>query len=77
MKTKNTSRVADVDIEKCIRQSGVGRFDLIIMASRRAREIRKQHKTSELFEHQHTPVTALLEIQEGLIDFTEYAAKIK
>jgi DNA-directed RNA polymerase subunit K/omega len=74
---KRSSRVEQVDIEKCIRNSGVGRFDMILMAAARAREIRKQHKTSQEFEHLHTPVTALLEIQAGPIETQEYLAKIK
>jgi DNA-directed RNA polymerase omega subunit len=74
---KRTSRVEQIDIEKCVKNSGVGRFDLILMAAARAREIRKQHKTSQEFEHTHTPVTALLEIQANPIDIEEYLAKIK
>ena len=74
---KRTSRVEQIDIEKCVRNSGNGRFDMILMAAARAREIRKQHKTSQEFEHTHTPVTALLEIQAGPIDVKEYIAKIK
>jgi DNA-directed RNA polymerase omega subunit len=74
---KRSSRVEQIDIEKCVRNSGGGRFDMILMAVARAREIRRQHKSSLEFEHLHTPVTALLEIQEGTIDVNEYVAKIK
>ena len=74
---KRSSRVEQIDIEKCVRNSGGGRFDLILIAAARAREIRKQHKSSLEFEHLHTPVTALLEIQAGPIDVKEYIAKVK
>jgi DNA-directed RNA polymerase omega subunit len=41
------------------------RFDMVIAASLRAKEIRRNNKESHKFEHTHPVVTALLEIQDG------------
>ena len=60
------SRGTEIDTTKCVEQVG-NRFDLVLIASARAREIRRRNKNSERFEHTHTPVSALLEIQEGKI----------
>lgn len=46
------------------------------MASQRAREIKQGNMHSQQFHHTHTPVTALLEIQEGKID-PKWQQKIK
>ena len=70
------SRGSQIDTEKCVRLSGNGRFDLVIQAAQRAREIKQQNKHSTRDEHLHGPVTALLEIQSGKID-QDYALKIK
>ncbi len=63
--TKYVSRGEAIDTEKCVRVSGGNRFDLIIMASQRAREIKQRNPNSVRMEHHHSPVTALLEIQSG------------
>ena len=75
MSTK-VSRGSQIDMEKVIRQSGHGRFDMIIQASQRAREIKQQNRHSTRDEHIHGTVTALLEIQSGKVD-QDYALKIK
>ena len=73
--TKFVSRARQVDIDKCAESAG-GRFDLVIMAAARSREIRRQHQSSPLHEHQHSNITALLEFQNGELDQT-YMEKIK
>lgn len=62
---KYTSRGPQLDIDKTVQESGGNRFDLIIAASARARQIRKQNQSSDRFEHTHPCMTALLEFQEG------------
>jgi len=59
------SRGPNVDTEKCVELSGGNRFNLVIMAAARAREIKRQQASSQRFEHIHTSVTALLEFQNG------------
>jgi DNA-directed RNA polymerase omega subunit len=63
-------------MEKVIRQSGHGRFDMVIQATQRAREIKQQNKHSTKEEHLHGPVTALLEIESGKVD-QDYALKVR
>jgi len=69
-------RGASIDTEKCVAESGGNRFNLVIMASQRAREIKQRNQHSMKEEHLHGVVTALLEIQEGKVD-REYYKKIK
>lgn len=62
------SRGALIDTEKCVAEAGGNRFDLVIMASQRAREIKQRNQHSVKHEHLHGVVTALLEIQDGDVD---------
>jgi DNA-directed RNA polymerase omega subunit len=73
---KTASRSLEVDVEKCVAQVG-SRFDMIVLAAARSREIRQLNKNSEQYEHQHTSITALLEIQEGKIDIENLVKKVK
>jgi DNA-directed RNA polymerase subunit K/omega len=77
MKKLIPSRGPEIDREKCTRNMGTGMYDMILAASARAREIRRKHKSSDKYEHTHTVVTALLEIQHGEIDGQEYFLKVK
>jgi DNA-directed RNA polymerase omega subunit len=72
---KTLSRGPSVDTEKCVTHVG-GRFDLVLIATARAREIRRQHSASDKREHVHSTVTALLEIQEGKVG-REYLKRVK
>ena len=73
VKPRIASRGPLVDTELCTKQVGNARFNLVLIASERLREMRKQHKDSGKYI---TPVEALLEIQEGKINAEEYLAKI-
>lgn len=73
---RSQSRGTEVDLEQCVETSGGNRFDLVIMASARARELSQLNHHSERHEHRHTPVTALLDIQEGKVG-REYLRKVK
>jgi len=70
------SRASQLDTQKCVEHAGGNRFNLIIMASARAREIRRQHASSQKLEHVHSTVTALLEFQNGQLG-PDYMKKIK
>jgi len=66
---KDLSRTTQVDVGQVFQNSrlqGLGRYETIIAAAQRAREIRKTHATSQQFHHTHPINTALLEIQTGL-----------
>ena len=73
---KTVSRGPSLDTDKCVEQSGGNRFNLVIMAAARSREIRRQNRESDKFEHIHSNVTALLEFQDGKYD-SEYLKRIK
>jgi DNA-directed RNA polymerase subunit K/omega len=77
MKTMIQSRGPSIDRELLVEKSGNNMYNLIIAGAIRAREIRRQHKTSERFEHLHPIVTTMLEIQEGKIDPIEYLKRVK
>ena len=70
------SRGTQLNTDTCVTNSGGNRFNLVIMAAARSRELRKQHITSHKFEDVHTIVTALLEFQEGTLG-PSYMQKIK
>jgi DNA-directed RNA polymerase omega subunit len=70
------SRGPGIDTELCVENVGSGRFDLVLIATARAREIRRQHRESDKREHIFPIVTALQEIQEGKIG-KEYLSKVR
>ena len=76
MKTMILSRGPEVDMQQCVTNIGEGKYDLILVAAARAREIRRQNKDSDKFEHTHPCVTALLDIQAGRVGI-EYLKKVK
>ena len=75
MKDRKISRGSMVDTEKCISETGGNRFMTILMASARAREISRQHKSSEDPAHCYPIVSALIDCQEGRVG-QEYIKKI-
>ena len=73
---KVESRVTQLDNDKIVALSGGNRFNLVIMAAARSREIRRQNRDSMKFEHLHSNVSALLDFQNGTLG-AEYMKKIK
>mgnify|MGYP006276099111 CR=1 FL=1 len=67
------SRSAEIDTDKCVANAGANRFDMIIAASMRTRELKRQHKESG--KHVGS-IDALLEIQEGKLDVQKYLDKL-
>jgi len=61
------SRGTSIDTNKCVENVGGNKFDLVLAAAARAREIKRLNRNSKLFEHTHAVVTALLDVQEGKI----------
>jgi DNA-directed RNA polymerase omega subunit len=76
-KPLDLSRGTEIDMEKCVEAVGGNRFNLVLIASERARVIRRQHKESVTREHVYSIVTALDDIQRGTVDPTTYLAKVK
>jgi DNA-directed RNA polymerase omega subunit len=77
MKKLDLSRGTGIDTERCVENSGGNRFNLVLIASARAREIRRQHASSDKREHVHSIVTALEDIQAGQIEPLKYLSKVK
>ena len=74
--SKYTSRGPSLDLEKAVENAGGNRFNLVIMASARARSIKRGNQSSERFEHIHPAMTALIEFQDGKYD-ENYIKRIK
>ena len=74
MRPRQISRGPQIDTELCTRNVDDGRFNLVLVASERLRELRRQNKDSGKYI---TPVDALLDVQAGKVDATEYLAKIR
>jgi DNA-directed RNA polymerase omega subunit len=70
----STSRGPLVDTDKCVENIG-NRFDLVIAASARSREISRRNRASNQLQHRHPIVSALLDVQEGRIG-REYLKKV-
>jgi DNA-directed RNA polymerase omega subunit len=77
MSSRTLSRGTEIDTEKCVVEAGSNRFDLVLIAAVRAREIRRNNKGSNKFEHTHAIVTALQDIQAGTVDPRSYLARVK
>ena len=72
---KTFSRSSEVDTDKCVELAG-GRYNLVLMAATRSREIATRNRSSDRHEHLHPNITALLEIQEGKIG-QEYLKRVR
>ena len=70
------SRGPSIDTNECVELVGGNRFNLVLIAAARAREIKRQHRESDTREHVYSNITALLEIQEGKIG-AEYIKRIR
>jgi DNA-directed RNA polymerase subunit K/omega len=68
-KDKILSRGPDIDTQKCVRMVGDNKFVLVLVASQKARELRRHNHDD------HGCVSALLEIQQGRVDTQEYLNK--
>lgn len=75
MTNKKTSRGPRLDTNVCAELIG-NKFNLVLIAAVRARELAKAHKNAERTEQLNAPVTALLEVQEGKIG-KEYLKKVR
>jgi hypothetical protein len=68
------TRASEVDVEKCIDKTGFGRFDLVVAAAQRVRELKLRARESGAHV---TAVDALLEAQNGQLNVIDYMAKVK
>ena len=73
MKPRIDSRSPVVDTEACVDHAG-GRYDLVIAAAQRLRELKRQARETGRYV---TPIDALLEVQAGQLNIIDYMAKVK
>jgi DNA-directed RNA polymerase omega subunit len=59
------SRTPQIDIQTCTKNAGGNKYDLILIAAARAREMAQQNKKKGLHHEDPVPVSALLEVQNG------------
>jgi len=71
---KAKSMVSLVDINTCCEQVGNKRFDLVLIAAAKMREMRFHRMGTDKIT---TISEALIEIQEGRVNPTEYLRKIE
>jgi DNA-directed RNA polymerase omega subunit len=69
------SRGPEIDTEKCVENVGGNRFDLVLIGAVRAREISVKHRHDENTKQVNAPVSALLDVQSGLVG-REYLKKV-
>ena len=76
--TKKLSRASELDVEKCVANVGGSRFDLILLAAARSREISSKQRdgVAEGQEYWSPAMSALLEVQSGMTG-REYLKKVK
>ena len=67
------SRNTLIDTERCVTNAG-GRYDLVIAAAQRLREMKRRARETNDFV---TPIDALMEVQSGTFNMTDYLAKVK
>ncbi len=73
MTVRIESRNTMIDTERCVDQAG-GRYDLVIAAAQRLREMKRRARETNDFV---TPIDALMEVQSGTFNMTDYLAKVK
>jgi DNA-directed RNA polymerase subunit K/omega len=66
-KSEVLSRALSIDLEKCVEQAGGNRYNMVLMASARVRELRKQQAHSSQYKYIFPIITSLLDIQDGKV----------
>ena len=75
MKARIDSRGPQIDMEKCVRQAGGGRYDMVLIGAQRLRELKRVHRADTT--RYVTCVDALMEVQVGQVDLDDYLAKVQ
>jgi DNA-directed RNA polymerase subunit K/omega len=72
MKKLSESRSLLLDNDKCVEMAGGNKFDLVLIAAQRCRELRRADRLNGV----QAPLTSLLEIQSGKVG-KEYLKKLR
>lgn len=73
---KSASRGPEIDTHTCVDAVGGSKYDLVLIAAARARELAAAHRASYESTSLHAPVSALLDIQAGAVG-REYRLKVR
>ena len=76
MTTKTLSRGPQVNLEKCVESVDNSRYNLVLVAAARARELVHAQKQNDWATHINAPVQALLDVQQGLVGL-DYLRKVR
>jgi DNA-directed RNA polymerase subunit K/omega len=74
-KPSGLSRGTEINTEDCVTNVGGNRFDLVLIAAARSREIARKHRHDENPAQCNACVSAILEIQDKKIG-REYLKKV-
>jgi len=70
------SRGTQINLEKCVEAVDNSRYNLVLVASARARELVHAQKQNDWATHINAPVQALLDVQQGLVGL-DYLRKVR
>jgi DNA-directed RNA polymerase subunit K/omega len=73
MSVRIESRSGQIDTERCVEHAG-GRYDLVIAAAQRLREMKRRARETNTHV---TAIDALLEVQSGTFNMTDYLVKVR
>jgi len=73
MSVRIESRSGQIDTERCVEHAG-GRYDLVIAAAQRLREMKRRARETNTHV---TAIDALLEVQSGTFNITDYLVKVR
>jgi DNA-directed RNA polymerase subunit K/omega len=73
MSVRIESRSGQVDTERCVINAG-GRYDLVVAAAQRLREMKRRARETNTHV---TAIDALLEVQSGTFNMTDYLVKVR
>lgn len=76
MSKRVPSRATEIDMERCVSNAGGNRFDMILMAATRAREISKRDREIDPDKKSYPVISTLLELQNEQLG-REYLKKVK
>jgi DNA-directed RNA polymerase omega subunit len=76
MTTKTLSRGPQVNLQQCVEAMDNSRYNLVLVAAARARELVHTQKQNDWATHINAPVSALLDVQQGLVGL-DYLRKIR
>jgi DNA-directed RNA polymerase subunit K/omega len=66
-KPSKLSRGPEINLEQCVANAGNNRFNLVLIASARAREIARKHREAGDISTANACVSAILDVQNKVV----------